>query len=89
MKLRQSLTLGAILILGFVLGGAFSWQPSFAQPRVQQAPVGRYQVATSQSSVGNSLIILVMDTATGQLWSKVGGNPKQSPWEDLGTPPLH
>ena len=88
MNARQALALTVTMILGLVLGGLFSWQPSFAQPKLEQVTVGRYQVAVTESSVANSQVIMVIDTATRQLWTKVGSNPKQSPWEDLGSPPV-
>ena len=72
--------------VGMGLGSVFSWQPSFAQPKVDQMAVGRYQVAVLGRDP-NQEAIVVIDTATGQLWRKIG-NPKENPWEELAVPPV-
>jgi hypothetical protein len=82
MNLRRSLAIGATLILGVGLGSVLSWQPSFAQPKVEQATVGRYQVSAFGRDPNNAGIV-VIDTATGHSWKTIG----QNVWEDMGSPP--
>jgi hypothetical protein len=85
MKARRSRALGATLILGMVVGGVLPWQNSFAQQKAEQVTVGRYQVAALGRDANNGAIV-VIDTATGQCWRKIG-QPNRNPWEDVGLPP--
>lgn len=87
MSVRKSIVIGAALVLGMVLGGAFSWQPSFAQQREEQTTVGRYGVAACGGDIhiGGKDLIVVVDTITGQCWTKdarIGG----AAWQDRGSP---
>jgi hypothetical protein len=85
MNVRKYLAMGATLILGLVLGSVFSWQPSFAQPRMEQMTAGRYQV-TAFGHDPNQAGIVVIDTVTGQCWNNL--NQRKAEWKDMGSPPL-
>jgi hypothetical protein len=86
MNLRQSLAIGATLILGMGLGGVFSWQPSFAQQKVEQMTVGRYQVAAYGRDWTNAGMV-VIDTATGQCWIKLGQlSELNDKWKEVSSP---
>jgi hypothetical protein len=84
MNVQRCLAMGATLSLGMGLGGIFSWQPSFAQPKVEQMTVGRYQVAAFRDST-NFGAVVVIDTATGQCWKKSVQQSGTS-WETVGSP---
>ena len=62
---RLTLVALGLVFIGFILGAVFG-KPAFAQQKVDQLPVGRYQIATSRST--NNNLIYVMDTATGKTW---------------------
>jgi hypothetical protein len=87
MSTRSSVILGVSLIVCCLILGTSFGPPSFAQQdkktQVQgtQTAVGRYQEFVQVDRNRFPMIYLV-DTATGQMWSKAGGK-----WIDEETPP--
>ncbi|MFO0968172.1 MAG: hypothetical protein U0793_21660 [Gemmataceae bacterium] len=78
MNTRQALVFAIALLLGCFVGGSFLSQPSTAQGPGGAMP-GRYQLS------GNGAVsILVLDTATGQVWTT--GNASIGRWTDMGSP---
>ena len=86
MNVRNWLAIGATLILGMGLGSVFSWQPSFAQQKIEQVTVGRYQVAAFGGSTNYGTVV-VIDTASGQCWTKIL-QPIRTSWQEMGSPPV-
>jgi hypothetical protein len=90
MNVRQSLAFGATLILGMGLGGTCSWQPSFGQPKAEQLTVGRYQVSAydlGRGAQGTRSALVVIDTATGQCWTKIA-DITSAGWKNVVSPPF-
>ena len=79
---RKSIGIVTSLMLGIILGSAFSWHPSFADQKAEQATVGRYHAAAWGSNPGNGIIVVV-DTASGQCWKQ---DLVRGGWEDAGSP---
>jgi hypothetical protein len=82
MSHRQPWVLGAAILIGCLIIGAFFGRPTNAQEKKApaEASVGRYNLI--QSDEGR---IVVLDTATGHCWSNAdAGDPDK--WHDIGTP---
>jgi hypothetical protein len=106
MSTRQTLILGAAIVLGCLIIGASFGPLSVAQtkdvPKGTQpkkdvsspssAAAGRYQMMRAEiystTMIGQRLgdYVIVLDTATGQCWSKAAGADKKASWEDMGSP---
>jgi hypothetical protein len=88
MTSRQSWVIGASIIAGCLILGAFLGRPSAAEEKTvvagsAAAPVvGRYQIV--QSNPQNRSVV-VLDTATGHCWS-INDNYEPKDWHDLGSP---
>jgi len=83
MKL-PAVAIGAILLLGGMLIGAFSARPVSAQGQLV-SPAGRYQMSLSVHP-GNhtSTTVFLCDTSTGQCWYRETAGAR--PWTDHGSP---
>jgi len=75
--MRQTLFLGALIILGFVALGTL-WQPAPAQQKAEPVAVERYRVRR----ISDNWFVLV-DSTTGRCWGRSGGTQQ---WHEMGTP---
>jgi hypothetical protein len=67
----------AVALAGTLLCNAFAQQPAKI-PNVVEANPGRYQISVG----GNSGVVHLVDTHTGQCWTRT----PNAGWTDLGSP---
>jgi hypothetical protein len=82
MSHRQSCLAYLALLAGVVALASSFARPSPGQGAARTSELSRYQIAAAG---GNSPEVFVIDTATGQTWSRSSGG--SSPWRDFGIPP--